>query len=73
MMNLKKPAQSTTIFVKNLNANDRFVLPGQHTVYVCESRHNGESGTLVTYRLPGETGAHEFFTRQMSTVYLIED
>lgn len=43
----------TRIFVKDLNANDRFRLPGSNTDYVCVARTTMDNMTRITYRLPG--------------------
>lgn len=72
MMKLNKPRTARTTFVRDLNTAERFVLPGQTTVYVCQSRRNGEGGTRVVYRVEGSDMQHEMVKSQMSTVYLLD-
>lgn len=72
-MNIKKPLNSRTDYVKHLNANERFVLPGLNTVYVCESRRTMGNMTAVTYRVEGDKVRSEFAKVNLSTVYIIED
>lgn len=72
-MNINKPSESTTLYVRDLNANDRFVVPGQSTIYVCSSRYTSESRTSVTYRVLGDdTGfVGEFIKPNLATVYVL--
>lgn len=72
MMKLNKPRTATTMFVRDLNTGDRFVLPGQQTVYVVDSRYNGETGTRVSYRVEGTPEVNVFTKRQMSVVYRLD-
>lgn len=50
-MNIKT---SKRIFVKDLNANDRFCVPGQSTIYVCDSRQTMDNMTRVNYHVQGD-------------------
>lgn len=63
------------IFVKNLNANQTFLLPGNSTLYVCESRRTMDNMTRVGYRIMGDdTGlVSEFVKVNMSTVDVVTD
>lgn len=56
------------IYVKDLNANDPFVVPGHHTVYVCEARQNMDNQTSVTYRVLGSDVRSRWVTPSLSTV-----
>lgn len=58
------------IYIKDLNANDTFYLPGSNTPYVCERRTTMGNRTLVTYRI-GED-RFEFHRVNLSTVDLLE-
>lgn len=65
---MNKPKNTETIFVRDLNANDVFFIPGINTPYVCESRYTGPGGTRVVYRLGDYRG--EFVKPSLSTIYL---
>lgn len=60
-----------TTFVKNLNANERFTLPGQNTVYVCDHRRTEGGLTTVVYHIGSPTALNTFtFTKpSLSTIY----
>lgn len=70
---ITKPSQSVTVFVKDLNANDRFVVPGHDTIYVVESRQNSQNVTRVVYRVPGTDSVNVFTKPSLSTAYLLTD
>lgn len=65
--------QTEMIFVNTLNANERFILAGSDTIYVCDSRRNGGGMTTVIYRVEGTSVRWEFTKPGMSTVYMIKD
>lgn len=65
-MNIKR------IFVKDLNANDTFRVPGSNTDYTCVVRSTMDNMTRVTYRLP--SGPMFTFSKvNLSTVDLLTD
>lgn len=66
---MNKPQNTETIFVRDLNANDLFIVPGTNTVYVCESRHTLGAKTRVVYRRSDFRG--EFVKPNLSTIYLL--
>lgn len=70
---MKKPAGTTTLFVKSLTFGDRFVLPEQRTVYVAHQVTTVDNYTRVVYRVEGDSSQHEFVKTNMSTVYRFED
>lgn len=59
------------IFVKDLNANDRYVMPGESVVRVCERRHTEANRTAVSYRFEGDSTVFEYVRVNLSTVDLI--
>lgn len=60
----------TRIFIKDLNANDSFRLPGVATVYTVEARSTMGNMTRVTYRT-GSGYRGEFVMVNLSTADLI--
>jgi hypothetical protein len=68
-MNITKPHGTESIFVRDLNANDLFVVPGTNTVYLCESRQTMGANTRVVYRCSDFRG--EFVKPSLSTIYLL--
>lgn len=61
------------VFLNTLNANERFVLAGSDTIYVCDSRRNGGGLTTIIYRVEGDTVRWEFTKPGMTTVYLVTE
>lgn len=71
--NLKPAFPSTMVFICDLNANDVFVMPGQDTLYVCESRRTMDNMTTVVYRVWNDTSVRSTFTKvSLSTAYLLD-
>ena len=60
-------------FVKNLNANDSFFVPGIPTRYVVVARRTMDNRTRVTYRIFGsdEAVSGEFVKTNLSTVDVV--
>ena len=62
------------VFLNTLNAGERFVLRGESTVYVCESRRNGGGMTTIVYRVEGaDFGPWTFTKPGMTTIYLVSE
>lgn len=59
------------IFIRDLNANDEFTLPGESTVYVCEARRSEKPYTTVTYRVKGTDIRYAYTRPSLSTVDLL--
>lgn len=67
---MNKPQNAETIFVRDLNANDLFLLPGLATVYRVESRQTMGANTRVTY-VVGNGERFTFVKPNLSTAYLL--
>ena len=63
--------QTKRINLMDLNANDRFCLPGNPTVMTCYFRRTIGNQTRVEYGYPGESFRSTFTRVNMSSVDLI--
>lgn len=65
---MNKVTETNRIYVRDLNANDVFYIPGVETPYVCESRRTLDNRTAVVYRVLGTDERFEFVRVNLSTV-----
>ena len=70
---MNKTKSTTRVFINTLNANDLFCLPGESTIYVCETRRSEPGNTRVTYRVLNspDMGVWEYNRPGLSTVALL--
>lgn len=68
---MNKVKNTKRIFINTLNANDEFTLPGESTIYVCESRRTEKPYTTVTYRVKGTDIRYAYTRPGLSTVDLV--
>lgn len=61
------------VYIKDLNANDVFTLPGERTEYVCESRRQDGMWTRIDYRVKGGDLRSTFTRTSLSTADLFTD
>jgi hypothetical protein len=71
--NTNTVVRSEQIYLKSLNANDRFLVPGTTGIFVCESRVSNDTMSMVTYRELGTDYRMNFVRSNRSTVYLLTD
>jgi hypothetical protein len=70
-MNTNTVTRTARVNVKDLNANDRFMLPGGDTIMVCTFRRTIGSQTRVEYKIPGSPVESMFTRVNLSSIDLV--